>query len=37
MMGWKDSFYLALFLTLISTLGHYIAECIDHFVRMIFE
>jgi hypothetical protein len=37
MMDWKDSFYLALFLTLVSVLGNYIADCIDHIVRMILE
>ena len=37
MMGWKDSFYVALFLTLVSTLGHFIADALDHLVRMIFE
>jgi hypothetical protein len=36
-MGWKDSFYLALFLTLVSVLGNYIAECIDNILRMIFR
>jgi len=36
-MSWKDSIFIALFITFVSMVGHYLAECLDHIVRMIFE